>query len=141
MTPIQQILRRAGKPAALCALCASLAILPTSCASNGASRDDTADAGDDIRLPLGRSGKSDGPEYTANTLLISLNEGSSEDEVYALAERYGMEVMYIYQNFNMCAVKLPRDYSDAEFKDLIRQLKKEPIVNDVSRDAIMHLYG
>ncbi len=91
-------------------------------------------------MPLGRSKDPSKPEYTSNTLLISLKEGTYEEDVYALAGKYGMEVMYLYQNFNMCATKLSRDYSDAEFATLIRQLEKEPIVLAADRDAIMHLY-
>ncbi|MBQ3687751.1 MAG: hypothetical protein II932_07955, partial [Treponema sp.] len=93
---------------------------------------------DDIRLPLGRgSGK---PAYSPNTLLMSLEEGVTEEQVYKLAEKYDMEILYLYQNFNMCAAKLPRDYSDAEFKVLLRQLGNEPEVLEASRDGMMYLY-
>ncbi|MBQ9537769.1 MAG: hypothetical protein IJU95_00735 [Treponema sp.] len=125
------------------ALCAALVFMPLSCATNRGVDDggsgQAADVADNMKGPLGRS-KTDGPEYTSNTLIISLNDGYNEDDVYALAGKYDMEVLYIYENFNMCATKLPRDYTDAEFKTLIRKLKADPIVNDASRDVIMHLY-
>lgn len=158
---------RAGKAApgiVCCAFGAALAFLSVSCASSmpagekvraegrsgtqeapaeqDAGSGETAagaeDGMDDIRLPLGRgSGK---PEYSPNTLLISLEEGVTDEQVYALAAKYDMEILYLYQNFNMCAAKLPRAYSDAEFKVLLRKLNKEPEVLEASRDAIMHLY-
>ena len=142
-------MRRGGKAAALCVWGVVFAFLPASCASSragghegGQGRDGTAaaaeDGMDDIRLPLGRgSGK---PAYSPNTLLMSLEEGVTEEQVYKLAEKYDMEILYLYQNFNMCAAKLPRDYSDAEFKVLLRQLGNEPEVLEASRDGMMYLY-
>lgn len=127
---------------ALCVIAVAAALVPVSCATNSGLEDGgSTEAGTDtMREPLGRSKDPSKPEYTSNTLIISLNEGYYEEDVYALAEKYDMEVMYLYQNFNMCATKLPRDYSDAEFKTLIRQLEKEPLVLAADRDAIMHLY-
>jgi hypothetical protein len=116
--------------------------MPVSCATNSGLEDGGAtEAGTGtMREPLGRSKNPGKPEYTSNTLIISLNEGYYEEDVYALAAKYDMEILYLYQNFNMCATKLPRDYSDAEFATLIKQLKKEPLVISAERDAIMQLY-
>ncbi len=132
----------------LFAIALAASLLPVSCAGNrgrepepsgGTGKEPGAGGADEIgRQPLGRS--SGKPEYTSNTLLMSLNDGFYEEDVYALASKYDMEILYLYQNFNMCAAKLPRDYSDAEFKVLFKQLEKEPIVLSAERDGIMYLY-
>ena len=122
---------------ALCALALAAALLPVSGASTS-GKEPEASGTDGLDRPLGRtSGK---PEYSPNTLLISLQDGLYEEDVYALAAKYDMEILYLYQNFNMCATKLPRDYTDAEFRTLIKQLNAEPAVISAERDAIMRLY-
>ena len=121
----------------LCALACAAVILPVSCASSS-GKEPGASGGDELDRKLGRtSGK---PQYSPNTLLISLEDGLYEEDVYALAAKYNMEILYLYQNFNMCATKLPRDYTDAEFRTLIKQLNAEPAVISAERDAIMQLY-
>ncbi len=78
-------------------------------------------------------------EYSPNTLIISLEQNVSDEAVYALASRYDMEVIYLYENFDMCAVKLPQRLSDQQFARLIKRLEKEPEVVAAMRDGIMHL--
>ena len=121
----------------LCALACAAVILPVSCASGGGREARTGGAGGQDLTP-GRAAA--GPEYSPNTLLISLEDGLCEEDVQALAARYDMEILYLYQNLNMCAVKLPRDYSDAEFRTLIKRLEAEPAVISAERDAIVRLH-
>ena len=80
------------------------------------------------------------PEYSDNTLLLSLEAGVSEADIQDLAARYDMEVLYIYQNFNMCALRLPERLDDQRFDRLIERIEKEPGVLQAMRDGIMQLH-
>ena len=78
-------------------------------------------------------------EYSSKTLIISLKNTSTENEVIALANEYDLEMLYFYRNFNMYALSAKKELTDTEMAELIEKIKADSRVDYVERDGIIHL--
>ena len=126
--------------AAPLACCAGLGLLAASC-SSASGRAQAADAKNEQDPAVAHREQAGPAAYSPNTLILSLEEGVSDSDIYALATRYDMEVLYLYKNFNMCALKLSEKLSDRQFDQLFARLEQEPGVIQAMRDGIMQLDG
>lgn len=77
--------------------------------------------------------------FSHNTVIVSLKNGTSDEEIKKLAEKHNLKVLYNYKNFSMCALSSEKTLNDKELSTLISELKKEKIVLNVEKDYIMHI--
>lgn len=80
-------------------------------------------------------------EYSHTTVIISLEEDVTSEQIDELASDFGLNVVYKYSIIQGCALASPTPLSDSELDDLIDNLKKDPRVIDAGKDMIMHLYN
>ena len=81
----------------------------------------------------------DGREYSASTLILSLEPGTSKEEVAALMEKYELELLYDMENLSMVSVRLPRCASAEEVAALMEALEGEAPVLGAMKDYILRL--
>lgn len=79
-----------------------------------------------------------GEEYSSGRLILSLDAEASGEDRTALLEKYGMEIIYDYDNLDMLAVRLPKNYTASGLDALIAELEENPIVLGVSKDYVSH---
>ncbi len=80
------------------------------------------------------------PEYSHNTVLVSVDEEVLDSEkVEALCEKYGLSIMYDYENFAMYALSSETELSDTELGKLIEDLSSEEGILAVERDQIIRI--
>ena len=80
-----------------------------------------------------------GAEYSADTLIVMLDPEAEEAAARALAERHGLEILYLYKSFSSMAVKTPGFLTAEEMDALAAALEAEEIVTAVNRDYITRL--
>jgi len=80
-------------------------------------------------------------EYSHRTVIVSLEEGVSSEDVDLLAADFNLSVVYKYSIINACALTADRDLTDAELDDLIDRLEKDSRVLSVGKDYVYHLDG
>ena len=80
-----------------------------------------------------------GQEYSANTLIISVADNSSEQTMNELFKANHLEVLYKMDNLKMYAVKLPHAMTADEMDDYIAELEENENILAVNKDYIMHL--
>jgi len=80
------------------------------------------------------------PTHSMRTLIVSLAGNLGESGVKKLADDHNMSILYIYRNFNMCALSAKRDLSEAELKNLKENLERDERVLGVNYDRIMELH-
>ncbi len=78
-------------------------------------------------------------EYSAKTVILSVEEGTSDEQIYALADEYDMNVLYIMHNLNMCTLALKEPASETELDALFAELESKDFVLMAHKDYIMHL--
>lgn len=88
---------------------------------------------------LGKVKKNMEGEYSKRTVIVNLSGELSDSDVEKLAGDYDLDIVYIYKNFNSCALSAKRDLTEEEMASLIEKLTNDSRVLSVSRDAIMHL--
>ena len=77
--------------------------------------------------------------HSQSTLIVSVAEDFSEDQLSALLEKYGLSVIYDYRNFRMYALSAGRDLEDKELFSLIEALEEEDGVLGAEPDYIIEL--
>jgi hypothetical protein len=90
-------------------------------------------------LPYLESSQSDTPAYSSRTVIVSVDDSCTEDDIKAICDKYELSVVYDYQNFAMYALSTQRDYNDQEMADLIKNLSSESHILNVERDGITQL--
>ena len=68
-----------------------------------------------------------------------MDPDASVEQVEALFDKYGLEVMYDYRSFSMYAVRTPEDLDEKGMSELIEKLQAEDIVTGAERDYVMEL--
>lgn len=77
--------------------------------------------------------------FSHRTVIVYLENGTSEEEINALCKKYKLQVLYIYKSFSSCALSSQETLTDKELDELIKKVKSEPLVLDVQKDYIMSL--
>ena len=80
-----------------------------------------------------------GAEYSADTLIVMLDPETDETAARTLAQRHGLEILYLYKSFSSMAVKTPGLLTAEEMDTLAAALEAEDIVTAVNRDYITRL--
>lgn len=78
-------------------------------------------------------------DFSHNTIIVSLQNGTTNEEIAELAARHNLNVLYIYKNFSSCALSSPKTLTDSELDSLISEVQKDEKVLAVQKDYIMHL--
>ncbi len=74
--------------------------------------------------------------YSLNTLIISVSGKDDMDAINAVFDKYGLEVLYDYENFPMFAVQIDHTCTPEELEVLITEIEKEELVIGVEKDYI-----
>ncbi len=80
----------------------------------------------------------DGNAYSANTLLVSIDEGMTAAQKQALCDKYGLEIIYDYTIINAIAVALDHDATADELAALKAALEDEAGVIGVDFDYVSY---
>lgn len=78
-------------------------------------------------------------EYSANTLIISVADNSSEQTMNEFFKANNLEVLYKMDTLKMYAVKLPHAMTADEMDNYIAELEENENILAVNKDYIMHL--
>ena len=81
----------------------------------------------------------DGREYSASTLIVQLDPDTDEEAAEALAEKHGLEIVYLYRSFSSMAVRTAGPMTSGEMDALMAELEDEEAVLGVERDYITRL--
>ena len=93
-----------------------------------------------LRTPEQLKGKTKGAEeYSHRTVIVTLAENVTPEQIDSLAEDFGLSVGYKYSIINGCSLSSPRDLTDKELDELISRLEKDSRVISVSKDQIYYL--
>ena len=80
------------------------------------------------------------PEYSHNTVLVSVDEAILDRAgMEALCEKYGLTIMYDYENFSMYALTREEAFSDEALEALIAGLSNETGILSVEKDSICYI--
>jgi len=79
-------------------------------------------------------------EHSNNTLIISMIEWTDQDMIEKyLLNKYDMEILYDYENFNTIAVKFDHEMTEEELDKTISEIEKVGFVIRVEKDYISHI--
>ncbi|MBQ5400366.1 MAG: hypothetical protein IIU15_04000 [Treponema sp.] len=93
-----------------------------------------------LRTPEQLKGNSNtAEEYSHRTVIVSLADGVTSEQIDSLAADFGLDVVYKYSIINGCALSSPRELSDRELDKLISEMEKDLRVVSVSKDRIYRL--
>lgn len=81
----------------------------------------------------------DGREYSASTLIVQLDPDTDEEAAEALAEKHGLEIIYLYRSFSSMAVRTAGPLTAGEMDALMAELEEEEAVLGVERDYVTRL--
>ncbi len=81
----------------------------------------------------------DGREYSASTLIVQLDPDTDEEAAEALAEKHGLEIVYLYRSFSSMAVRTAGPLTAGEMDALMAELEEEEAVLGVERDYVTRL--
>ncbi len=81
----------------------------------------------------------DGREYSASTLIVQLDPDTDEEAAEALAEKHGLEIVYLYRSFSSMAVRTAGPLTAGEMDALMAELEEEEAVLGVEHDYITRL--
>ncbi len=77
--------------------------------------------------------------FSHNTIIVYLENETSQKEIISLAKKYNLQILYIYKNFSACALSSTKTLNTSELNSLISTLESEPKVLSVQKDYIMTL--
>ncbi len=77
--------------------------------------------------------------FSHNTIIVYVKNGTSEEEINSLSRKYSLQVLYIYKNFSSCALSSQEPLTDKELEELITKVESESFVLSVQKDYIMSL--
>ncbi len=79
-------------------------------------------------------------EHSNNTLIISMVEWTDQSMIDKyLLNKYNLEVLYNYENFNTIAVKFDHEMTEEELDRTISEIEKLGFVAGVEKDYISHV--
>ncbi len=85
------------------------------------------------------SGSEAAPQYSPRTVIVSVEEGFSKEQLDALLSKYDLEVLYDYEALNMYALNAGHDMDEPELSALIKELSAEDGVLFAEPDQIITL--
>lgn len=80
-------------------------------------------------------------EYSHNTLIVMVKEGTKRDQVQAICDSYNLEIKYSYGSISGYALTSEKTLTDEELEGLIKSIKEYNFVTSVEKDYVMHLDG
>lgn len=78
-------------------------------------------------------------EYSHNTVMVYTDEAADRAYIEQLCSKYGLSVLYDYNNFNMYALGSDKELDDKELAALIADLGNEEHILGAERDYIAQL--
>ena len=78
--------------------------------------------------------------HSASSLIITVSEGASKEELKALLDKYGLKIMYEMKMAPIITVSTSRPMSSEELDALIEKLEASDLVQSVSKDYINELH-
>lgn len=85
------------------------------------------------------STKDSNQNFSHNTIIVYLENGTSQKEISELAQKYNLQILYVYKNFSACALSSQKTLSTEELNALISALESEPKILSTQKDYILNL--
>ncbi len=79
------------------------------------------------------------PEYSMNTVIISVSENASKKKLKKIFKKLGLSILYDYKELNMYALSLAEDTDAEGISELIKKLEAYDEILIAERDYIYHL--
>lgn len=92
-----------------------------------------------LRTPEQFSGYSKKKEYSHNTVIVMLVDGTVAEDINKLASDYQLNVVYNYTVINGCALSSDKELTEDVLSDLIEKLSSDRRVLSVEKDYIYTL--
>ncbi|MBO5094584.1 MAG: hypothetical protein J6C33_09530 [Lachnospiraceae bacterium] len=96
---------------------------------------DEADAGTKAGTIVDETGQ----EYSSDSLIISVAEDASEEDISAFLQENNLEIIYKMDNLKMYAVRLQSPMTADELEQYIAELEKNETILAVNKNYITHL--
>ena len=77
--------------------------------------------------------------YSNRTIIISVDQKLTKNELHLILEKYNLTVMYDYKNFNMYALQAEKELNADEMDILLKNLEGENHIISAIQDGIAYL--
>ena len=106
-------------------------------ANNTANNNAPADS--EVTAPADKSITLNGQEVSPRTVLITVSDDFTEEDLKALLKKYGLAVKYDYSSMKIYALTADRDMNEKELAALLSALTKESKVLSAEPDQVIKL--
>ena len=76
---------------------------------------------------------------TTKSLIIMLDENTSDEQIQELCDTYNLDLMYNYDIISGCAVSINEDLDEAGVESLMASLEEYDYVLGVEKDSVVTL--
>jgi hypothetical protein len=78
-------------------------------------------------------------EYSMSSLIVMVEEGTTEEQIQELCNAYNLEVMYKYDVISGYALSIKDTINDQQLDSLIESIESYSFVTGVEKDSIIQL--
>ena len=78
-------------------------------------------------------------EYSMSSLIVMVEEGTTEEQIQELCNSYNLEVMYKYDVISGYALSIKDTINDQQLDSLIESIESYSFVTAVEKDSIIQL--
>ena len=78
-------------------------------------------------------------EYSMSSLIVMVEEGTTEEQIQELCNSYNLEVMYKYDVISGYALSIKDTINDQQLDSLIESIESYNFVTGVEKDSIIQL--
>ena len=78
-------------------------------------------------------------EYSMSSLIVMVEEGTTEEQIQELCNAYNLEVMYKYDVISGYALSIKDTINDQQLDSLIESIESYSFVTAVEKDSIIQL--
>ena len=82
----------------------------------------------------------DGREYSSSTFIIAVASGDTEETALALAQEYGLSIVYIMKTMRMCVLSAGQNLTETENSSILGKLRQDSRVLSAERDYVIRLH-
>ncbi len=79
------------------------------------------------------------PEYSDRTLIVTVSEEMTDEQMQAICDEFHLEIVYDYDNFLMYALSTEKPMEEDDMQTLMAELMRQDGILAVERDAVVHL--
>ena len=80
-------------------------------------------------------------EYSHNTVIVMVKEGTAESQVQQICDSYNLEIKYSYNTISGYSLSSKKELTDKELNELIKSIEEYNFVLSVEKDYVVELDG